>query len=101
MGIKEFTKEDYIIYYRTDREKKLKENNTIEEFKFQNELTKNYAFYLSDCFGGDIKYNVLLDEKIIIVKDKSEYNWYEKIIDDYLGHTCFKRNRFKNNRRKR
>ena len=60
-GGERFTKENYIIYYKTYLEKTLKEKNAIEEFKFQNELTKNYAFYLSDCFGGDIKYNVFLD----------------------------------------
>lgn len=89
-GGKKITKEDYINYYKTYKEKELKENNAIEEFKFQNELTKNYAFYLSDCFGGDIKYNVLLAEKIIIVKDKSEYNWYEKIIDEAFGQPALK-----------
>jgi hypothetical protein len=74
-GGKRFTKEDYINYYRTYKEKELKENNAIEEFKFQNELTKNYTFYLSDCFGGDVKYNVLLDEKEkdIVVDEEADF----------------------------
>lgn len=79
-GGKRITKEDYINYYKTYKEKELKENNAIEEFKFQNELTKNYAFYLSDCFGGDIKYNVLLDEKEYTLKETSEFKWYDKIL---------------------
>ena len=69
---KRITKENYIIYYKTYVEKTLKEKNAIEEFKFQNELTKNYVFYLSDCFGGDIKYNVFTGKKEFQLKENNE-----------------------------
>ena len=64
----QYTEEEYISLYIKDKEKNLEGGDIIEEFQFKNELTKNYCFYLSDCFGGDIKYTVLLDKK---VKDKA------------------------------
>ncbi len=70
-----YTKQEYIDLYITGKTKTLQNKNLIEEFKFQNELTKNYAFYLSDCFGGDIKYTVFLDkkEKDIVVDEEADF----------------------------
>lgn len=90
-GGERFTKENYIIYYKTYLEKTLKEKNAIEEFKFQNELTKNYAFYLSDCFGGDIKYNVFLDKEEDTFKEVSEYNLYDIIRSKIFNQPAFKK----------
>jgi hypothetical protein len=75
-----FTQNDWITYFVETKKEELRKNNAVDEFQYNNEITKNYAFYLSDAFGGDISFTVLYDEVKKSKIEDPEADWFSRNI---------------------